>query len=110
AHWQKGAAAHPHDLTMHLGLAGLELRAGRAKEAAAAVRAGLAAFPQHPELLNLLVEAHLQAHDFAAAAEVAASARQAGVAGLAEYLQARLHLERGEPLDAVRLLDGDFRR
>jgi tetratricopeptide (TPR) repeat protein len=103
---QRCRELHPQDLRPFLDLGALEVAAGRRPEAVAALRQGLEARPDQPELLFALAEVLLDQGDFAGGSAVISRLGQVGCSvEQGQYLQARLLLLEGRWTDATGLLE-----
>jgi tetratricopeptide (TPR) repeat protein len=103
---QRCRALYPHDQRPFRELGALEEQAGRRAEAAAALRQGLEACPDQPELLFALAELLLGDGDFVGSSAVISRLGQVGcTVEQGQYLQARLLLLEGRWTEAARLLE-----
>jgi tetratricopeptide (TPR) repeat protein len=109
--WAEGVAAHDNDAILSAGLAALELQQGRPEAALAVVEKAMEAHAFNPELNYLCTEALLQQRSFDKVKQVIAALRDRGdQPGLANYIDARLLLHQGRPLEAAKLLEATLRQ
>ena len=101
---ERGLKRYPADPDLRLGLARLELNAGRPSEAAGCLEAAGGDGPRPSEWLVLLAEARLQQGRPEAVEALAAEARRSGEYGTAEYLDARLEMYAGRWGEAAQTL------
>lgn len=103
---QQGIQAHAHDPRLYLALIALEIREDKPKEALQRTRQGLKEFPDNNDLLHALADLLVQDGSLKEAEETIARLRERKYApSLLDYLQARIHVRKGEWSAAGSLLD-----
>jgi tetratricopeptide (TPR) repeat protein len=105
----EGLRLHPHDQNVYKALAGVEIRAGRRKEALDHLRKGIQALPgpEHRDLLWTLANLLLDMRRDGPAQKEIANLRRIGLLPEAvTYLEGRLCMCRGQWARAARLFEG----
>jgi tetratricopeptide (TPR) repeat protein len=94
---RQGIQSHPRDARLYLALIALEVRDDKAKDALILVRQGVKELPDNGDLLHALADLLVQDGELKEAEETIARLRQMKYAApLLDYLQARIHVRKGE--------------
>jgi tetratricopeptide (TPR) repeat protein len=102
----QGIAAHPREARLYSDLIALEVGDDKAKEALKVVRQGLKELPDNSDLLRSLADLLIQSGELEEAEAVIVRLRDMKYAPpLLDYLQARIHVRKGEWNKASVLLD-----
>lgn len=103
---QKGWAQHPQNVGLIRALAAVEMRVGGRENAIKILRSALKDVPRSWEIQVLLTDLLIDDHQLTEAAARIDELRKAGTPqALADYLEARLEIQRGQWSQALQLLE-----